>query len=237
MFVICVIVISIHQVAARPQGILFDKFVGHHKEPQSNNTSLWTSEISDQIHFPDEFKDFDVRSRTVVPKCDSKLPICENVESYPYNYLKKVLEKNTLFKAFFGNEELPKDDISERAGEGENFVCRTVTKTIFPKVGQNKDNKWKFIINQGEQDGFLQGVRIEICKNLDGACDIPGNSLEQFGYQTFCKQKYFYKRLLSLGNNGIPVPDTFKIPSACCCAYKRNLDFLANFGSRMSPVK
>lgn len=32
-----------------------------------------------------------------------------------------------------------------------------------PKMGQNKNNKWKFIINQGEDDGFIQGVQIEVC--------------------------------------------------------------------------
>lgn len=52
------------------------------------------------------------------------------------------------------------------------------------------------------------------------------------GYQTFCRQKYVYRRLLSLDNGGTPVPDMFKIPSACCCAYKQNLDFLTRFRRR-----
>lgn len=49
-------------------------------------------------------------------------------------------------------------NITYLEGLGENdekFVCKSVTKKIFPKVGRNKNNEWKFIINQEEQDGFV----------------------------------------------------------------------------------
>lgn len=68
-----------------------------------------------------------------------------------------------------------------------------------------------------------------------GACDLIGELPD--GYETSCKQKYIYRRLLSVGDEGDPVVDSFEIPSACCCAYKRNLDFLARFGARITPVK
>jgi hypothetical protein len=32
---------------------------------------------------------------------------------------------------------------------------------VFPQLGLNKDNDWKYIVNLGEE--FAQGVRVETC--------------------------------------------------------------------------
>lgn len=185
-----------------------------------------------EIVFPDDSEEqIDVVSRIdVSPTCTNGLPVCEEVDSYPFNHLKRVLQQNPMLKVLFGQDEVPHEIANRIGDDDERFMCRTMTKTIFPKIGQNKNNKWKFIINQGKDDGFIQGVQIEVCKNPDGECDLPGSLLVSSGYHTFCKQKYVYRRLLSVSNEGTPVPDTFKIPSACCCAYKQNLDFLSRLG-------
>ena len=56
-------------------------------------------------------------------------------------------------------------EIANRIGEEEEvFVCQSVSQTIYPQKGKNKNEEWKFIINQKDNDGYVQGVRIEICK-------------------------------------------------------------------------
>ncbi|XP_050300154.1 protein spaetzle-like [Anthonomus grandis grandis] len=189
-----------------------------------------------EIVFPDSIADrIDVPIRLGLPKCSSEgLPFCEEVETYPYTHIKRVLQRNTILKSLFGQDEAP--EIASRLGdEDEKFVCRSVKQTIFPKMGETKNNKWKFIINQGDdEEGFVQGVQVEICKNPEGECDIPGNPMLNPGYTLTCKQKYVYRRLLSIDNKGEPVQDSFKMPSACCCAYKQNFDFLTRLGKSAS---
>lgn len=52
-----------------------------------------------------------------------------------------------------------------RIGEpDERFLCDSKTITVYPKTAKSKDNKWKYIINQGQQDGYVQGVRVEMCE-------------------------------------------------------------------------
>ncbi|KAJ8931656.1 hypothetical protein NQ314_015413, partial [Rhamnusium bicolor] len=76
------------------------------------------------------------------------------------------------------------------------------------------------------------------CENIDslhGPCDIIGEVPEFF--ITSCKQKFVYSRLLSLSDLGSPSPDTFQLPSACCCAYKKNSKFLQNYGTPFTPTR
>lgn len=37
------------------------------------------------------------------------------------------------------------------------------------------------------------------------------------GYKTVCKQKYIYRELASVLEDGSIVPDSFRFPSSCCC--------------------
>ncbi|CAH0552734.1 unnamed protein product [Brassicogethes aeneus] len=169
------------------------------------------------------------------PKCADGSTFCETFDTYPYYHLKDILKKNEAYKDLFGKDEEP-SEITNRLGEDEDmFVCRSFERTIYPKVGKNKSNKWKFIINQGDSDGYIQGVRVETCRSQGSACDIIGDLPN--GYVTACKQKYVYRRMLSISDNGRPFPDTFLLPSACCCAYKRDIEFLRRFGSRKTPIK
>lgn len=102
------------------------------------------------------------------PKCADNLPFCENVETYPYHHLQQVLNTNNVYKDLFGVDEVPQ--LANRIGEDgqmedeEMFVCKSVTKTIYPKIGKNKDSKWKYIINQSKDERYIQGVRVELCQ-------------------------------------------------------------------------
>jgi len=43
------------------------------------------------------------------------------------------------------------------------------------------------------------------------------------GYTSACRQKYIYKKMLSLSENGEPIHDTFKLPSCCVCYIRSSL--------------
>lgn len=50
----------------------------------------------------------------------------------------------------------------------------------------------------------------------DGAsCSVIGEIAA--GYKTVCKQKYIYRELASVLEDGSIVPDSFRFPSSCCC--------------------
>uniref|UniRef100_A0AAR5QJB3 Protein spaetzle n=1 Tax=Dendroctonus ponderosae TaxID=77166 RepID=A0AAR5QJB3_DENPD len=189
------------------------------------------------IVFPDSIADrSDILSRLPPPKCADGLGFCEDIEGYPYRHIKKILQERPVLKSLFGQDEAPPEIANRLGDEDEKFVCRSLKKTIFPKMAETKSNKWKFVINQGDEDGFVQGIQVEICKNPDGACDIPGSPSIDSSYTMACRQKYVYRRLFTLDNKGEPVSDSFKMPSACCCAYKQNFDFLSRHGKTVSTT-
>ncbi|XP_031352261.1 protein spaetzle-like isoform X2 [Photinus pyralis] len=116
------------------------------------------------IVFPDSTEDLaDIIFPVDVSQCGTASTVCEDVTSYPYEHIKFVLNKRNDAKGFFGVDE---GAIEHRIGEpDDNFICASLEKTIFPKAGKNKYSKWKYIINQGDNDGYVQGVRIETCVN------------------------------------------------------------------------
>lgn len=127
------------------------------------------SEFEDQdIVFPDAYQVIfgNIPKVGSAPKCAKSSTFCENFESYPYFQVQDILKRNNVRPELFGKDEKFDDpfSISNRNGDIETFVCPSITKTIFPRLGKNKHNKWKYIINQEEQDGYIQGVRVEICR-------------------------------------------------------------------------
>ncbi|ENN81604.1 hypothetical protein YQE_02012, partial [Dendroctonus ponderosae] len=216
---------------------------GRYQDPKSHKTDLTLMALLSELYgreqdivFPDSIADrSDILSRLPPPKCADGLGFCEDIEGYPYRHIKKILQERPVLKSLFGQDEhthahhilksrrhlQAPPEIANRLGdEDEKFVCRSLKKTIFPKMAETKSNKWKFVINQGDEDGFVQGIQVEICKN----------------YTMACRQKYVYRRLFTLDNKGEPVSDSFKMPSACCCAYKQNFDFLSRHGKTVSTT-
>ncbi|KAL1502475.1 hypothetical protein ABEB36_007611 [Hypothenemus hampei] len=171
------------------------------------------------------------------PNCaKSELTFCETIDDYPYSHVQKLLQANPLIKAFFGQDEEVFPEIANRIGsEDERFVCRSRRQTIYPLTGESKSGKWKIIVNQSGGE-FVQGIQVEMCVNPDGDCDIPGGAALDSSYKIYCKQKYIYRKLVSLDNSGNITTDSFKIPSACCCAYKQNFDFRSRVGKGTSQA-
>lgn len=202
--------------------------LGHGGHTDSSSSNFFGENPTPDIIFPDSYETADfspVPRISGTPPCADGLTFCENFEGYPYRQVKELLKENPTYKELFGEDEAPKTITNRLGDDKEEFVCGSIERTIYPRIGKNKNNKWKYIINQGEEDGFVQGVRIETCRREGSPCNVIGDIPN--GYRTFCKQKYIYRRMLSLNENGVQVPDTFLIPSACCCAYKSYVDFLA----------
>lgn len=170
------------------------------------------------------------------PKCADGKSYCEDIESYPYDFVDNLIQKSNLPTELFFKEEVP-NKIVNRNSLDESYICASSERTIFPKIAKNKRDEWKYIINQGDKNGYVQGVVVETCRSHGRPCELFGSSLPE-GYTTECKQKYTYRRLISITDSGQVVHDSFQMPSACCCSYRRNYGFLTSFGKRMaSPLK
>lgn len=151
--------------------------------------------------------------------------LCENVHNYPYRTVHMLVKGNNTLDALFG-VDASRDDFKRRDGINEvKFFCESEDKLIFPKIGKTKNKNWHYIVNLGRSpEGYIQGIRTETCKYLNEPCELV-NSIP-IGYVTNCKQKYMYRKLLSLNKEGNIVYEYFEVPSACCCSYKRNYNLL-----------
>lgn len=214
------------------------------RRPTSTNAHDENDYYQPDIVFPDSLESFSsghvsfepMTRIDVTPECAANGgTFCEDIPAYPYKLLRDVLSRSKSAAAdsvLFGADETP-DEFAQRIGEPEeNYICGAIDKTVFPKAGKNKNNKWKYIINQGSKDGYVQGVRVELCTSTGKPCDLFGH--QPNGYVTSCKQKFIYRKMMSLSDGGQPLPDTFLMPSACCCSYKRDNRFLARIGE--APV-
>ncbi|KOC70607.1 Protein spaetzle [Habropoda laboriosa] len=155
-----------------------------------------------KIVFPDETKP--------VPVCKEST-FCERVDTYPEDIVTKAIQRNESLKYLAGVDVI--SDIAQRIDVTDDVpLCVSTEQVIYPQSAENKDNEWKYIANQ---ENFKQGIRIEKCRTESTSCAMFGELAA--GYKTSCKQKYVYRQLASVLEDGTLVPDTFRFPSSCCC--------------------
>lgn len=182
--------------------------------------------------FPEEIK--------VVPPACKNSTYCETVPSYPTDLVNRALRRNESIKYFEGVDVIDLAPIEERIGEMDEIpLCTSSEHVIFPQSAKNKDNEWKYVANQ---ENFKQGVRVETCINENASCSSIGGLAE--GYKTSCRQRYVYRQLASVMEDGTIVPDTFRLPSSCCChvsfngnAYTRMGVKIVDQKTQVTPVK
>lgn len=190
-----------------------------------NTTHNMDSSGGSKIVFPEESGVFPEESASKYtpqvdgqkPKCVNEYDFCESVNGYPRDYLKKVLENDvgaSIYQQFFGSDLL---DVGPRFGEEETSLCPSVEEIVFPKVAQNKDAKWRYVINE---EDYVQGIRIEKC-GKQSSCTFSENF--PAGYTTSCQQKYIYRKLLAYADDGKPTADSFRLPSCCSCVVTKSL--------------
>ncbi|XP_045597610.1 protein spaetzle isoform X2 [Procambarus clarkii] len=110
--------------------------------------------------------------------------------------------------------------------EQESPVCSSAETLIFPKRGKTSKNDWVFVVNQ---DNVQQALRVEKCINEGESCNfgmpLQGNTI------AVCRQKYVYRRMLTVGSNDIQ-PEEVLMPSCCVCyARKPGFDLSVRVGA------
>ncbi|CAH0385370.1 unnamed protein product [Bemisia tabaci] len=154
---------------------------------------------------------------------DTGLTFCEHVSPYPSDIISaEAAHLKPLGTDFLddtsnrqiGADEYDEDDApNDRREDYEEFpMCPSIERVVYPKVGKTKNKDLLFILNHEE---FLQGIRIETCVHKKKQCAFT--ETVPWGYKTFCRQKYVYKRLVALNDKGKAHPDVFLFPSCCTC--------------------
>lgn len=60
--------------------------------------------------------------------------------------------------------------------------------------------------------------QIEKCSRPGNSCELNGGlRFSDFGLTTVCRQKYTYRTMLALNEDGEKEVDLFKFPSCCVC--------------------
>jgi len=62
---------------------------------------------------------------------------------------------------------------------------------------------------------FLFFLSFFLFRRQGSSCTFADNFPS--GYTTSCQQKYIYRKLLALGEDGRAVTDSFRLPSCCSC--------------------
>lgn len=164
--------------------------------------------ITDDFVFPDQ----------LLSLCqqDGK-SFCTDVPHYPEKQVETQLRsKLSEFNILFGDDVYSQPiNISQRMSPGEDSLCKSVERIIYPKAGESKALGWMYIVNQ---QNYTQAVKIEECVNADKPCMFS----EHFpnGYVTSCKQNFIYRQLVAINKSGDVVKDSFKLPSCCKCIFK-----------------
>ncbi|XP_075556638.1 protein spaetzle-like [Dermacentor variabilis] len=97
-------------------------------------------------------------------------------------------------------------------------VCRTRTKTIFPKTARSADGKWLYVINDA---AYVQAITVEVCVGEGSPCDYVMYSGLPAGYSSTCKQKFAYRKLLTVHpTEQKAYAETFPFPTCCSCYVK-----------------
>ncbi|CAH1992793.1 unnamed protein product [Acanthoscelides obtectus] len=189
---------------------------------------------ADRIYFPEEVRD-SVKDRVDIdllprvgdqaPRCANGSTFCEHVDAYPSHFVENILRRNKHYADFFALDDVPIEISNRVAGDLEKPICESRQQTVYPTVGETSTGEWKYIVNlkntrNGLQREISQAVTVEICvgRERGNSCSLMDDI--SYGYTTYCKQKYTYRKLFSFNETAM-IPYFFKMPSACCCVYKR----------------
>ncbi|XP_017756494.1 PREDICTED: protein spaetzle [Eufriesea mexicana] len=159
-----------------------------------------------------------------VPICHGRT-YCEHTTYYPTGAVLEELERNPHLRDYANTDEMV---FSESSSElDEEPLCVSMEQIIFPKSGITKGLEWKYIVNH---ETLTQSVHVETCLEENKSCRVIEGFAE--GYYTECKQKYIYRQLLALKEDGSISPEYFQFPASCCCHIKFLADkFLLSFKS------
>jgi len=118
-------------------------------------------------------------------------------------------------------DEIDEAAYTRGAFSSETPACDSQQSFVYPRTARNRGRQWRFVINvPGEETGeenFVQAVKVERCLREGETCNIASAGYDS----TVCRQKYSYRRLLALGEDGEQYVDSFRFPSCCICFTQR----------------
>lgn len=208
-----------------PKEVLEDKAKLADTSTEGNNTNQVRVRTPDPnssvIVFP---SDSEPTTDKVTPEkkelCTPEFPICGNVDNYPHDVVNDIVAKyKQQFAGVFGEDVVVPlgDTLVQRFDTSDDTpLCTSVERLIHPQEGFTKENKNIKIVNTKE---YKQGVRVELCQNPKGSCNLPEGLLGM--QRTECKQLYHYRTLLAVDpESGRSYKESFKLPSCCKCVIK-----------------
>ncbi|KAK8765102.1 hypothetical protein V5799_032289, partial [Amblyomma americanum] len=96
-------------------------------------------------------------------------------------------------------------------------VCAIKRKTIYPKSARSAYQEWLYVINDVE---YAQAVTIELCADEGAPCEFVSSGLPP-GYTSACRQKFAYRKLLTMHpTEKKAYAENFPFPSCCVCYVK-----------------
>jgi len=188
------------------------------------------------IDSPTQFRgeDVDFFQKTVEPpKCAEGRSYCENVESYPYDIVERLLENTTLLFDDPSEIESMNVEIEKKHSDDLEVPCKSIRRNFRPQQGRlTRDNEWMSIVNTENKQ---QIVQIEECRH-NKQCQLEdiGDFARCLGYESTCVQRYMQVKLHALESMKKPVTEHFEMPSSCECVFKRTENWRAINSCRLT---
>lgn len=191
--------------------------------PNSMNVKKQSASINKFIPEPQE-----------ILKCSLNESFCIKIDNYPRQDLFNLFRTSKFMStSYFGTDTVNEINDLETRLSNSNLqpFCESKEDVIFPEAGITKNNEWRYIIQDPNNDNtsFKQGIRVEKCINAGTTCKF--NDLLPIGYTTTCVQKYIYKKLVAIKDSKEIYYESFKLPSCCECMYSVNPDLLTRKGA------
>ncbi|XP_047528721.1 uncharacterized protein LOC125065251 [Vanessa atalanta] len=121
---------------------------------------------------------------------------------------KQVRSKKTkILSRFYGD----KDYIEEE--DNEIKLCESTVQNKYPKIAENRNNTWQFILN--DDDDPVQKYRFAICKTSGSKCSEK--LIPELNYESACIQSFTFKEMYYIKKNKQIGKDYFKVPTCCSC--------------------
>ncbi|XP_022825337.1 protein spaetzle-like isoform X2 [Spodoptera litura] len=152
-----------------------------------------------------------------IPEHCRKIGICQDVPNYPHELADKAISQLPDIGALqLDKLDIPAlPDIAQRVGSHEETLelCKFQEQVMYPKAARDADGIWHFVLNKEENP--IQGFKVEICDPNSKSCS--NIIFTQRGYGTSCKQKYAYRKMAVLHDNGTTSDMALNVPSCCAC--------------------
>ncbi|MCL4158046.1 UNVERIFIED_CONTAM: hypothetical protein GTU68_007138 [Idotea baltica] len=149
--------------------------------------------------------------------------LCLEDKEYPLHEIQNAIQKHHkivihLYAEIAKNSTQADKPLPGRSSKMEEHrLCPSNAQSVLPLRAQNKDGKWRIIINniKAYYTTLTQTVHIEECQYVDEPCRLLPHC-----YDSKCVQKSVFHRFLVYDPYDKYFPfaiDVFKIPVNCAC--------------------